>query len=155
MKAGDCYKVGIAVDVEKRLKTIQTSNPYHVSLVACRLVEHAEVLESQMHMKLATNSSGGGREWFSLMPDRAIDVAVALNEPVKPVKKIHRSGDGLVALEQQALVVFTATGRASTSLLQRRLSIGYAKAARVLDSLEAKGLVTPRDGLKPRDLTSR
>ncbi len=42
--------------------------------------------------------------------------------------------------------------RGSASLLQRKLSIGYARAARLLDALEAKGIVGPKDGSKPRDL---
>jgi len=42
--------------------------------------------------------------------------------------------------------------RASASLLQRRLSIGYARAARILDQLEQAGVVGPGKGAKPRDI---
>ncbi len=42
--------------------------------------------------------------------------------------------------------------RASASLLQRRLAIGYARAARILDQLEAAGVVSPADGSKPREV---
>lgn len=42
--------------------------------------------------------------------------------------------------------------RASASLLQRRLAIGYARAARILDQLEASGVVSPADGSKPREV---
>jgi S-DNA-T family DNA segregation ATPase FtsK/SpoIIIE len=42
--------------------------------------------------------------------------------------------------------------RASASLLQRRLSIGYARAARLIDQLEAAGVVGPQDGSKPREV---
>ena len=42
--------------------------------------------------------------------------------------------------------------RASASLLQRRLSIGYARAARIIDQLEAAGVVSRADGSKPRDV---
>lgn len=42
--------------------------------------------------------------------------------------------------------------RASASLLQRRLSIGYARAARILDQLEAAGVVGPSEGSKPREV---
>lgn len=44
------------------------------------------------------------------------------------------------------------TGKASTSLLQRRLRIGYGRAARLLDMMEHEGLVSPPDGSKPRHI---
>jgi DNA segregation ATPase FtsK/SpoIIIE, S-DNA-T family len=46
----------------------------------------------------------------------------------------------------------TANDKASASLLQRRLSIGYARAARILDQLEQAGIVGPQDGSKPREV---
>jgi len=45
--------------------------------------------------------------------------------------------------------------RASASLLQRRLSIGYARAARIIDQLEAAGVVSPAEGSKPREVLIR
>ena len=42
--------------------------------------------------------------------------------------------------------------RASASLLQRRLKVGYARAARLLDEMEEKGIVSPADGSKPREV---
>ena len=41
-------------------------------------------------------------------------------------------------------------GKASASFLQRRMKIGYARAARILDLLEEKGVIGPGDGAKPR-----
>jgi S-DNA-T family DNA segregation ATPase FtsK/SpoIIIE len=52
----------------------------------------------------------------------------------------------------EALEVVRAAGKASASLLQRRLSIGYARAARLLDIMEDKGVVGPADGAKPREI---
>lgn len=49
-----------------------------------------------------------------------------------------------------AVSVVQETGKASASLLQRRLSVGYARAAKLLDIMEEKGLVSPADGAKPR-----
>ena len=43
-------------------------------------------------------------------------------------------------------------GKASASLLQRRLKVGYARAARLLDLLEQEGFIGPGDGAKPREL---
>jgi S-DNA-T family DNA segregation ATPase FtsK/SpoIIIE len=49
-----------------------------------------------------------------------------------------------------AVRVVTSSGKASASLLQRQLKVGYARAARLLDIMEEKGLVGPADGAKPR-----
>jgi len=43
-------------------------------------------------------------------------------------------------------------GKASASLLQRRLKVGYARAARILDLLEVEGFIGPSDGAKPREI---
>ncbi len=43
-------------------------------------------------------------------------------------------------------------GKASASLLQRRLRVGYARAARLLDILEERGIIGPGDGAKPREV---
>jgi len=50
----------------------------------------------------------------------------------------------------EAVRVVTETGKASASLLQRQLKVGYARAARLLDIMEEKGLIGPADGAKPR-----
>jgi S-DNA-T family DNA segregation ATPase FtsK/SpoIIIE len=44
------------------------------------------------------------------------------------------------------------TGQASTSLLQRRLRLGYGRAARILDLMEQEGLVGPPQGSRPREV---
>lgn len=50
----------------------------------------------------------------------------------------------------EAVRVVQETGKASASLLQRQLKVGYARAARLLDIMEEKGVVGPPDGAKPR-----
>lgn len=52
----------------------------------------------------------------------------------------------------EAIKVVCQYDRASASLLQRRLSIGYARAARILDQLEEEGVVGPGEGSKPREV---
>lgn len=55
-------------------------------------------------------------------------------------------------LLEAAKVEVTRAKKASASLLQRRLRVGYARAARLLDILEEKGLIGPADGAKPREV---
>lgn len=52
----------------------------------------------------------------------------------------------------EAKDVILQAGKASASLLQRRLKVGYARAARLLDLLEAEGFIGPGDGAKPREV---
>ena len=49
-----------------------------------------------------------------------------------------------------AVDVIMETGQASVSMLQRRLKLGYARAARIVDEMEEKGIVGPFQGSKPR-----
>ena len=49
-----------------------------------------------------------------------------------------------------AVDVVLETGQASVSMLQRRLKLGYARAARIVDEMEEKGIVGPFQGSKPR-----
>lgn len=67
------------------------------------------------------------------------------------------NGDGRADEEddlviQQAIEVIRASGKASTSLLQRRLKLWYARAARVMDALEEMGIVWPAEGSKSREV---
>jgi DNA segregation ATPase FtsK/SpoIIIE, S-DNA-T family len=55
-------------------------------------------------------------------------------------------------LYQQALDVLKSTRRASTSMLQRRLRIGYNRAARIMEIMEDKGIVGPENGSSPREI---
>jgi DNA segregation ATPase FtsK/SpoIIIE, S-DNA-T family len=64
-------------------------------------------------------------------------------------------GDGKDALFEEAIRSVCQYDRASASLLQRRLSIGYSRAARILDQLEAAGVVGPAEGSKPRDVLAK
>ncbi len=58
-------------------------------------------------------------------------------------------------LFQDAVRVVLEYGKASTSLLQRRLRIGYGRAAHLIDLMERDGLVGPADGPKPREVLKR
>lgn len=53
---------------------------------------------------------------------------------------------------EEAIKVVVELGQASTSLLQRKLKLGYARAARIVDELEERGIVGPYEGSKPRQV---
>jgi S-DNA-T family DNA segregation ATPase FtsK/SpoIIIE len=55
-------------------------------------------------------------------------------------------------LYDEAKRVVIKAGKASTALLQRKLRIGYASAARLLDDMELEGIVGPQIGAEPRDV---
>ncbi|AFK86846.1 MULTISPECIES: FtsK/SpoIIIE family DNA translocase [Thermoanaerobacterium] len=55
-------------------------------------------------------------------------------------------------LMNDAIKVIVETGQASISMLQRRLRIGYARAARIIDQIEQKGIISGYDGSKPRQI---
>ncbi len=52
----------------------------------------------------------------------------------------------------QAIEIVVEAGQASASLLQRRLKVGYSRAGRLIDQLEARGIVGPHEGAKPRSV---
>jgi DNA segregation ATPase FtsK/SpoIIIE, S-DNA-T family len=58
-------------------------------------------------------------------------------------------------LYQDAVRVVCEAGRASTSTLQRRLRVGYGRAARLIDMMEKDGIVGPPDGSKPREVLKK
>ena len=82
--------------------------------------------------------------------------AVEENVPVtKGDKGISASGDADISgddteLINRALEIIASSGQASTSLMQRRLKLGYARAARIMDQLEEMGVIGPSEGAKPR-----
>ena len=55
-------------------------------------------------------------------------------------------------LFNDAVEVVLETGQASVSMLQRRLKLGYSRAARIVDEMETRGIVGPFEGSKPRQL---
>lgn len=65
------------------------------------------------------------------------------------------NGIELDSLYEQAKDIILSTGNASTTFLQRKLKIGYARAASLMDQLEMQGIVGPAEGSKPRKIFAR
>lgn len=73
---------------------------------------------------------------------------IALGENgVTPDKE--EDGDELL---NDAIKLAVELGKISTSMIQRRLSVGYSRAGRIIDQMEARGIVSPPNGSKPRDV---
>lgn len=74
----------------------------------------------------------------------------------KEIMEDHKSkfahGDFYDELLEQAMELVVATGQASVSMIQRRLHVGYSRAARLIDMLEEKGVVGGYEGSKPRSV---
>ena len=60
--------------------------------------------------------------------------------------------DGDDDLYDEAKSIVLEAGKASTSYLQRKLRVGYARAARLMDLLEERGVIGPADGSRPREV---
>jgi DNA segregation ATPase FtsK/SpoIIIE, S-DNA-T family len=69
-----------------------------------------------------------------------------------PIRDTNVSEDTRDVLFNDAVRLVINTGQASISLLQRRLNIGYNRAARLVDHLEEEGIIGPPDGTKPREI---
>lgn len=75
---------------------------------------------------------------------------------------VHLNGRGGVVMDfdngsndpkyEEAVNLVVNTGKASASVLQRRLSVGYARAARLIDTMEEQGIVGPANGARPREV---
>ena len=61
-------------------------------------------------------------------------------------------GEGNDDMFRDAVRVVVETRKASTSLLQRKLRVGYARAARIMEEMEEQGIIGPADGSRPRDV---
>ena len=64
----------------------------------------------------------------------------------------QNAADDVDELLPAAIDVVMETGQASVSMLQRRLKLGYSRAARIVDEMETRGIVGPFEGSKPRQL---
>ncbi len=83
-------------------------------------------------------------------PSYELEIHQQLSKPVET-----GGGDGCdedEALIEQCIEVIRSEQKASVSLIQRRLRLGYTRAARIMDELENRGIVGPNKGAEPRDI---
>lgn len=100
----------------------------------------------------AVKIAGGGKitEQIGLQEDGDEDGEEGIDGPPSGMIDLDADDNGGDDLFFDAVRVVQASGKASASLLQRQLKVGYARAARLLDIMEEKGIVGPADGAKPR-----
>lgn len=67
-----------------------------------------------------------------------------------PLQVIEHMGDD--SLYNEAIHVARNAGKVSTSFLQRKMRIGYARAARLVERMEEDGIASPPDGARPRKI---
>ncbi|MEK7508274.1 MAG: DNA translocase FtsK [Patescibacteria group bacterium] len=108
-----------------------------------RRLQGAFVSEEEVKRVIGFLKAEEGPQYNDAVVDRAQSATIFV--------KIDNGDDGDSLLEEAKKVIAQA-GKASASLLQRRLKVGYARAARLLDLLEAQGMIGPGDGAKPREV---
>jgi DNA segregation ATPase FtsK/SpoIIIE, S-DNA-T family len=84
--------------------------------------------------------------------DRTFLIAPPADDEEDGVEEINAMEDPLY---HEAVRVVCDMGKASTSTLQRRLRLGYGRAARILDMMQRDGVIGPPDGSRPRDVLKR
>jgi len=82
--------------------------------------------------------------------DEVVSQPVQLNGKGGVVMDFDDSGDD--DMYRDAVRVVIDSGKASASLLQRRLRVGYARAARLVETMEEQGIIGPADGARPREV---
>ena len=105
-------------------------------------MKSVNIADLKNHLSAYLNDVKGGEE--ILVRDR--------NRPVAKIVPLTRSKDEDEELVEKCLEIIRQEKRASTSLLQRRLRLGYTRAARIVDILEQRGILGPGEGAKPREI---
>ncbi|XOU94111.1 MAG: DNA translocase FtsK 4TM domain-containing protein [Candidatus Kerfeldbacteria bacterium] len=112
------------------------------SLSKPKRLQGALVNDQEIERVLSYWKSKGQPEYIENITERVVDKTLSGN--------FEDLGDD--ELVEQAKDVVLKAGKASASLLQRRLRVGYARAARLLDILEDQGVIGPGEGAKPREI---
>ena len=132
MGAGDMLFLSGEMSKPRRLQASYISED-EVKRVVAHIVKTSEgTLPNEINFDEATNGSRASDPLFASLEESGDD-----------------QDDELYAEAKKTII---EAGKASTSYLQRKLGIGYARAAKLMDILEEKGVIGPADGAKPRDV---
>jgi len=100
------------------------------------------VTDEEIH-KVVANLAAQGKPVFES------SIAAKLSSTIMPEDEVTDEEEDLV---DKCLEIIRQEKKASTSMLQRRLRLGYTRAARVVDILEQRGILGPKDGAKDREI---
>ena len=126
---------GLTLDEAARLTKIRPS----------RLIRAQGVLVTDEEIRrLVEFVSAQGRPAFDPAMHEKLQAASSSTE-----EEVSEEDEELV---EKCLEIIRQEKRASTSLLQRRLRLGYTRAARIVDILEQRGILGPGEGAKPREI---
>ena len=120
-------------------KPIRVQSPYVSEQEVSKLIGF--IKESSKQMETEENGLAGDLEEFVKTPSSFKEIDLDQWSNIEEDE-----------LYPEAYEIVVKAGKASASLLQRRLRIGYARAARLLDVLEENGIIGPVDGAKPREV---
>ena len=85
-------------------------------------------------------------------PPEYIDEEIFVDDDDEDESSPNLFGEGIDPLYDQALEIVVQAGKASASYIQRKLKIGYNRAARLVEEMEARGIVGPQNGSKAREI---
>ncbi len=132
--AGDMLYLSGEMSTPQRIQSAYISES-EMKKVVNYIIDNAEGLPSEINISGESVTSGSPDPIFSSSASGSND-----DEDVD---------DDLYEEAKQTVI---EAGKASTSYLQRKLRVGYARAARLMDILESKGVIGPGDGAKPREV---
>ncbi len=131
--AGDMLYLSGEMSQPQRIQSAYISEGEVKSVVKYLVDSYANEVPSEINLSGDTNGSSGKNNIF---------------EATLEDEKIENEDD----LYEDAKQTVMEAGKASTSYLQRKLGIGYARAARLIDMLEERGVIGPGSGAKPREV---
>lgn len=128
---GDMLYLSSESPQPERLQSAFISEDEVKSVVSYLVDAYKDELPNEVNFAGGSNSEGGPTDIFSANLEDAND------------------DDDMYEMAREAVI---EAGKGSTSYLQRKLKLGYARAARLMDMLESRGIIGPADGAKPREV---
>jgi S-DNA-T family DNA segregation ATPase FtsK/SpoIIIE len=146
---GDLLLMSKEVSKPKRVQS-----PYISELEIKKVVNF--ITDSNTEVKEKTETEEGEGELIETEKEKPVEENSLMGELTRATEAPEAQMDAFFSKEdpmyEEAKRTVIQSRKASTSLLQRRLGVGYARAARLMDLLEERGIVGEADGAKPREV---